>query len=501
MDSLASRVPAERIRVTRDEPVRADGAFVLYWMIAARRPHWNFALDRAVEWARHLRRPLLVLEALRAGYRWANDRTHRFVLDGMRENLQAFSSTCVTYHPYVEPRPGDGAGLVEALAHQACVIVSDDSPMFFLPRIVEAASRRSPVRFEVVDGVGLLPLSRSDRAFPTAYGFRRHLQRELPDHVEGSPRPRPLARLELPSLALPPAIEKRWPSATAEQLDAPSLLATLPIDHSVSPGELRGGPASATRRLRSFVDGALSGYQSDRNHPDRDAASRLSPYLHFGHVSAHQVFSEVLRDTDWTPGDLGLQATGARQGWWGLPPSREAFLDQLVTWRELGHVFARHRPDYDRYESLPDWARATLAEHAADPRPVIHSFDALDDAGTDDEIWNAAQRQLRETGSMHNYLRMLWGKRILEWSATPREALETMIELNNRYALDGRDPNSYSGIFWILGRFDRPWAPERPIFGRIRYMSSANTRRKLRLRHYLARYGPDRSLFAETSSD
>jgi deoxyribodipyrimidine photo-lyase len=173
-----------------------------------------------------------------------------------------------------------------------------------------------------------------------------------------------------------------------------------------------------------------------------------------------------------------------------MSPAAEAFIDQLVTWRELGYNMAARRDDYAEYSSLPDWARRSLDAHAADPRPHIYPFETLDAATTDDELWNAAQRQLRREGRIQNYLRMLWGKRILEWTAAPQDALAAMIELNNRYALDGRNPNSYSGIFWVLGRYDRPW-PVRPIFGAVRYMSSANTARKLRVREYLARYAAD----------
>jgi deoxyribodipyrimidine photo-lyase len=172
-----------------------------------------------------------------------------------------------------------------------------------------------------------------------------------------------------------------------------------------------------------------------------------------------------------------------------MSQAAEAFLDQLVTWRELGFNFCSRRDDYDRFDSLPDWARRSLAEHAADPREHVYSVDELAAARTHDPLWNAAQRQLVREGRIHNYLRMLWGKKILQWARSPEDALEAMIELNNRYALDGRDPNSYSGISWVLGRFDRPWAPERPIFGKIRYMSSENTARKLKVKEYIRRYG------------
>ncbi len=190
----------------------------------------------------------------------------------------------------------------------------------------------------------------------------------------------------------------------------------------------------------------------------------------------------------WTRARLAARRDG-RRGWYGVSDSSEEFLDQLVTWRELGYAFAWHRPgDYDRYESLPDWARATLEQHAR-PEGPTYALAELERAATDDPIWNAAQTELVRTGRMHNYLRMLWGKKVLEWSPGPREALTRLIHLNNRYALDGRNPNSYSGIFWCLGRFDRPWGPKRPVFGTVRYMSSASTRRKLALDDYLERFG------------
>ena len=190
-----------------------------------------------------------------------------------------------------------------------------------------------------------------------------------------------------------------------------------------------------------------------------------------------------------SPSRLDPSARGRRAGFWGASASAEAFLDQLVTWRELGQVHAHHAGDAAaRYATLPAWARETLAAHAADPRPARYGLATLEAARTGDEVWNAAQRQLLAEGTIHNHLRMLWGKKVLEWTRRPDEALRILLALNDRWALDGRDPSSVSGIAWCFGRYDHPWPP-RPVFGAVRAMSSAAARRKLDLGPYLARWG------------
>lgn len=487
------QVPEIRITPVNGRPHRPQGRFILYWMVASRRTRWNFGLDRAVEWAQRLGKPLLILEPLRLDYPWASERLHRFVVEGMSDNHARLQDRPALYYPYVERTPGAGRGLLEALARLACVIVTDEFPTFFLPAMIRAAGRRVPVRLEQVDSNGLLPLRAADRAFDTAFAFRRHLQGRLPAHLETAPRPDPFRGKDLRGrLSLPRDLTRRWPKATARELQAPDrLVAGLPFSRPVGAvPNVRGGSEAARSTLRRFLRRGLPRYDQSRNNPDEEVSSGLSPYLHFGHLSAHEIFAAVGKVEDWAPERLGRRATGKRRGWWGLSAAAEAFLDQLVTWRELGFNFCHHRRDHDRIVSLPDWARRTLEKHADDPRPHRYGLGALDAARTHDPVWNAAQRQLRREGRIHNYLRMLWGKKILEWTASPEQALRIMIELNNRYALDGRDPNSYTGILWTLGRHDRPWGPERPVFGTVRYMSSENTRRKLDLRGYLCRYGP-----------
>jgi deoxyribodipyrimidine photo-lyase len=438
-----------------------------------------------------LGKPLVVLEALRCGYPWASDRLHRFILDGMADNRERLLGRPVLYYPYLEFAHGQGKGLLRAMAGLACTVVTDDFPTFFLPRMLEAAGPRIPVRLEAVDSNGILPMAATDRAFLTAFSFRRFLQGGLREHLRSAPEEDPIGSASLPTPpALPGRIKKKWPAAGPGNLAADAQgLKAFAIDHRVEPSPIRGGAKEASAALDRFLTERLDRYAEEGSHPDSEATSGLSPYLHFGHISSHEVFARLARQEEWSPRRLTAKTTGGRSGWWRMSEGAERFLDQMITWRELGYNMCSKRPDHKEFDSLPDWARETLDRHAGDPRHSVYSLEGFETARTHDPLWNAAQRQLLREGRIHNYLRMIWGKKILEWSASPREALAVMIELNDKYALDGRDPNSYSGIFWTLGRYDRPWAPERPIFGKIRYMSSRNTERKLRLKNYLKRYG------------
>jgi deoxyribodipyrimidine photo-lyase len=486
-----STVPAIRVHSCNAKPRSPQGEFVLYWMIGARRVRHNFGLQRAVEHARELGKPLVVFEPLRVDYRWASDRHHRFILDGMADNEARLEGTPALYYPYVEPEKDADKGLLEALAARAAVVVTDEFPGFFLPNMVRAAAARCPVAMEQVDSNGLLPLHAADKVFTTARSLRFFLQKKLPEHLDDVPQDDPLARVALPVLkTLPHTITSRWPRASAALLGGDGrALAALPIDHGVGVVATRGGSAAAEAQLKEFLSDRLARYPEERSDPDAHAASGLSPYLHYGHVSAHEVFARLMRKDGWSKRNISGKVNGLRDGWWGASPAAEAFLDEIVTWREIGYNMAAFAPNYDRFESLPSWALATLKKHAKDPRPRLYSLRALAAGETYDPVWNAAQRELVEDGTMQNYLRMLWGKKVLEWSKSPEDALETLVELNNKYAIDGRDPNSQSGIFWVFGRYDRAWGPERPIFGTVRYMSSESTMKKLHLKSYLLRYG------------
>ena len=484
--------PVTRVRSLNDADVRPGGRYVLYWMIASRRLVHSFALEHAVARAAESGLPLVVFEPLRVGYRHASPRFHAFVLQGMRENHEALTAAGITSFPYVEPEPGAGQGLLAALAADAALVVTDDHPGFHYPAMLAAAARQVGVRLEAVDGNGLAPLRDTDKTFSRAVDLRRHLQRTLPDHLQVVPLADPLgSKVPLTGARIDSEIRRRWPAPSDALLAAdPDALDALPLDPQVGMVEAIGGPASGSERLDTFLRRRLPRYVEDRRSIDESATSGLSPWLHFGHVGAHQVFDAIVRQEGWSRDELGDTAKGQREGWWGMSPEAEAFLDQLVTWRELGFRAALTTPAPDTYAAIPAWARASLEQHLGDERPALYERDALEAAATDDDLWNAAQCELLRDGVIHNQLRMLWGKKVLSWTPDAESAFEVLVHLNDRWALDGRDPNSYSGIGWVLGRFDRPWAPERPIYGRIRYMTSASALRKLDLDDYLDRYRP-----------
>ncbi len=493
---MKNPVPSIRITDCNNRLVNNDGDFVLYWMVANRRAEYNFSLQRAIEWAEKLKKPLIIFEALRINYPWACDRFHKFVIDGMKDNAKYFDSykeKGVFYYPYLESKHGEQTGLLETLATKSCLIITDDFPCFFIPAMIKIVARKVSVLVEKIDSNGILPLGATDQVFTTAFSFRAYLHKNLREHLDYFPEQNPLAGIQLPCLKeLPKDVTKIWPTAfPILNTTNNNFLKSIAIDHAVTESFIEGGSKAAIKGLNLFLKSNLIQYKELGNEPDENVRSGLSPHLHFGHISSHHIFTQITKNEDWNPNQLSLKGGGKREGWWNMSPSAEAFLDQLITWREVGYNFASKQHDYDQYNSLPNWAKLTLQKHSSDKRKYLYSLEEFESCKTHDPLWNAAQNQLSLEGKIHNYLRMLWGKKILEWSNTPQEALKVMIELNNKYALDGRNPNSYSGIFWVLGRYDRPWGPERPIFGSIRYMSSVNTQKKLNVNNYLKKYGID----------
>jgi len=473
-----------RLRRLNDAPVASGGDYVLYWMQIYRRLERNHALDYSLRCAEELGRPLVVYEGLRIDYPWASRRHHRFVLEGMRANAARAAELGLNYWPFVETAKGQGRGLLRRLAERACLVVTDDFPCFIVPHQAEALARHASVSVFAVDSNSVVPLSLLGPAVSAAAHLRPRIHKAF---AEAWPH-RAAAKLRVPDVA---ARRVKAPFDTWTAKDIPAFVDTLPLDPTVPPVEgMPGGAAAARARLRAFVKGRLRGYAEERSEPRSPAeghASGLSPYLHFGHLSIEEVVETALATTgNWTPEELRVHNRGRREGFFCDDPDVGSFLDEALTWRDVGLQWHWHRrADAASLETaLPSWALRTLGAHAADPRPSLYTAAELESGATHDPLWNAAQRELVATGTIHNYLRMLWGKKVLEWSASPAEAYRTLEHLNNKYALDGRDPNSTTGILWCFGLFDRPWAPERKVFGTVRYMSSENAARKFDVRPY-----------------
>ncbi|HTB75851.1 MAG TPA: deoxyribodipyrimidine photo-lyase [Polyangiaceae bacterium] len=464
VDPLSFGPADPRLRRLNDKPVATRGDFVVYWMQVFRRADDNAALAFAVERANELGVPCLVYEALRPDYPHASDRLHRFVLEGARDTAQGLAERGLS-HAFFLPRTADEArGVALKLASRARLLVSDDFPSFVVRTHNAKMAERAPCAFFVVDDCAVVPTALTAKAEIGARTLRPKVTRALDAWL------RPIAE-PTPAVRPPPRIDLPFTPVDLTTADGPALDALLQscaIDHAVPPVDATpGGSREAERRLAAFVRGPLATYDADHNDPSRQADSGLSPYLHFGMVSARRVALEART--------------------WGRGAGLEAFLEQLIVRRALSFNFARSRPDHPEWTALPAWARATLEKHAADGRYEEMSLADLEAARSPDELWNAAMNELRARGVIQSYARMLWGKLPLLWMRRPEQAHAAMVHLNDKWALDGRDPNGYANVSWCFGLHDRPW-PERAVFGTVRSMTSASARRKLDFEDYIERW-------------
>lgn len=497
-----------RIRRANDRPNFRDRVYVLYWMQAYRRFDRNHALDYALHWARQLKKPLVVYEGLRLDYPWASARHHRFLLEGMVDNARRAEELGINYWPFVETGDQPARGLLRRLSEKACIIVTDDYPAFIVPGQIAALSDKIDVALHAIDGNSLVPLSMLGPAVTACAHLRSRIHKLVAEAWQHRAASEPAFSSDVCRVVEPPfAIHPLLNRSSSARASLEQLIASLPIDQRVQPvAGLTGGQTAGRAALKSFVRDKLPRYTEGRNQPDdpkRTAASGLSPWLRHGHLSIQEVVEAVLGPS-WSPARINLGSRGKREGFFHEDPNVNSFLDEAITWRDVGYHWHHVRnselgirnaewkelggqkiPAFQNLEStLPAWAKASLAKHSADQRDFLYTLEQWEAAATHDPLWNAAQTELMATGRIHNYLRMLWGKKVLEWSATPEEAYLILEHLNNKYAVDGRDPNSYTGILWCFGLFDRPWPPERKVFGNVRYMSSDNTAKKYKLAGY-----------------
>jgi len=456
MDPISQLESAARVCVRKRGAPDPDGRCVVYWMRRSLRVEDNPALEVAIRLANEIRKPLVVFFGL-VPVESANLRHYTFLVQGLDDVEEDLKAKRIGF---VLRRSPEHSILKFCAEVRAALLITEENPLRGPECRLQKVGRESPVPVWTVDSDVVVP----SKLIPEKQYAARII------------RPK-LLRLRDRFLRRPTKLEVQvpWKTKLVSLPANESCLDGLKLNRSVSAvSSFRGGTQEAKRLLRQFARHKLAHYAERRNHPEIDGTSKLSPYLHFGNISPGTIARAVLRS----------EAPDA---------AKEAFLDQLITWRELAVNFVRHNELYDSLACAEPWAMRSLAKHAKDRRPTLYSEKQLENADTHDSLWNAAQIQMVEQGWMHNYMRMYWGKKILEWSRSPAEAFQIAVRLNNKYELDGRDPNGYAGIAWaIAGKLDRPWF-ERPIFGQVRYMSATSTSKKFDSGSYIAQHSRSRT--------
>jgi deoxyribodipyrimidine photo-lyase len=423
--------------------------YVLYWMQAAQRADCNHALEFAVQTANDRDKPLLVVFVL-TEYPEANWRHYQFMLEGLIQTQKDLARRGIL----LVIQKGRPQKIVPRLSRQADVVITDDGYLRIQRQWRKGVAEAIDcTMMEVITNV-IVPVGiASDKENFSAGTLRPRIHRQLKEFLI------PLSSHRVACTSNSLCVEK-----TVSLMDIQVVLKQLKVDKSVSPSKVfTGGAVEAKKRLNKFIAQKLDLYGGKRCDPTLDIQSHLSPYLHFGQIS---------------PLEIALEVSKIKS------PGKESFLEELIVRRELAFNYVCYNPRYDQYDALPNWALNTLRVHTKDKREYRYSLEKLELAQTHDPAWNAAQMEMVTTGKMHNYMRMYWGKKILEWTKSPKQAFNWALYLNNKYQLDGRDPNSFAGVAWCFGKHDRPWG-ERPIFGKVRYMNFAGLKRKFNIEAYI----------------
>jgi len=455
-EELRELVNDPRVTIRRGGAPVADGTCVVYWMQRVQRGRDNHALDVAVDVANALELPLVVYFAGIANFPHANLRHYAFLNRGLVDVEEDLAARGIAFVLRNAPNESHERLLQDV---SAAVLIGDENPVRGPEQWRRDLAAKLRIPFWTVDADVVVPSKLVERAQYGAYTIRPRLQRLLPDYLHPYRNPK---------------TEHEWKPPKGFLHDSPREDMTRgwkELDRSVQPVEAWvGGHHAAKKRLTHFVAKLLKTYEHDRNKPELDGTTMLSPYLHFGHIG---------------PLTIALAVDEAAKKDRTLHATRDAFFNELITWRELAVNFVKYSPHYDSAACAEDWAKKTIAEHAKDEREHLYSLAQLERAETHDDLWNAAQTQMTHFGWMHNVMRMYWAKKILEWSPDVATAHKRAVHLNDKYFLDGRDPNGYAGVAWaIVGKFDRAWG-ERAVFGKIRYMSGASTGRKFDSKLYI----------------
>ena len=469
--ALAEIAADKRVLVRRGGEPRADGKCVVYWLQRAQRAVDNPALEVAIACGNALGLPVVAYFSVIPNYPNANWRHYYFLQQGLHDVAEGMAERglgLVVRRPTDHPTDQDlSVGTpreytLEAFLDEvgAAMVVGDENVCREPERWRAALARKLKIPFFTVDADVVVPSAVFGKTYVLLHHFRPHLHQQLPEFLV------PVKKVTL---------EREW----TKRVRSYSLKKDITegfdkLDRSVGPVDaFTGGTKAALKRLKEFTETQLGEYDEQRNHPEACGTSQMSPYLHYGHIS---------------PITIALAVRDAVKRGKASEAIAEKYLDELIGWRELSVLFCKYNPNYDNWECAEPWAKKSLTAHAGDKRPWSYTLRQLERGETHDELWNASQRQMVRDGWMHNYMRMYWAKKILEWAPDPARAFEWAVILNDRYELDGRDPNGYSGIAWaIVGKHDRPWF-DRPVFGLVRYMSGESTGKKFDSKGYMAQH-------------
>jgi deoxyribodipyrimidine photo-lyase len=434
-------IQRERIKLLNNRKV-FDGKYILYWMQAAQRAEYNHALEYAIRTANKLKKPVLVFFGITENWPEANQRHYHFMLEGLKEVQKALEAKGIQM---VIRRESPDSGAVE-LAKDAVLVVVDAGQLRIQRKWRANVAKQTNCPLYEVETNLIVPVEEaSSKENFSAGTFRPRITKKLDYYLVPLKQSKP----KLDSLGM------KFQTFNIENIE--KALSELNIDKSViEVNSFRGGTKEAERRLNNFLKNKLDCFAEKRNDPTADYVSNMSPYLHFGQISPLYIALKVSHTSS---------------------AGKNAFLEELIVRRELSHNFVYYNDRYDKFTCLEPWSKRTLNFHRSDKREYVYTFEHFEKAQTHDPYWNAAQKEMVITGKMHGYMRMYWGKKILEWSRNPQTGFKIALQLNNKYELDGRDPNAFAGVAWCFGKHDRAWG-ERPVFGKIRYMNAAGLKRK-----------------------